>query len=91
MVMFALPLVGLRGRRERAPLWLRGCALSGFLMTALFVAVSIVPIVQVESRLLFAAKLSALILVTNAIGVAIYLGKPGAGRTGRVGGAGGAG
>jgi hypothetical protein len=44
-------------------------------MTALFVAVSIVPIVQVESRLLFAAKLSGLILVTNGIGVAIYLGK----------------
>jgi amino acid transporter len=75
MVMFALPLVGLRGRRERAPLWLRACALSGFLMTALFVAVSIVPIVRVESRLLFAAKLSGLILVTNIIGVAIYLGK----------------
>lgn len=71
MVMFALPLVGLRGRRERAPLWLRACALSGFLMTALFVAVSIVPIVRVESRLLFAAKLSAPILVSNVIGVAI--------------------
>ncbi len=51
LVMFALPLVGLRGA-EPAPLWLRACALSGFLMTALFVAVSIVPIVQVESRLL---------------------------------------
>ena len=78
--MFALPLVGLRGV-EPAPLWLRACALSGFLMTALFVAVSIVPIVQVESRLLFAAKLSGLILVTNGIGAAIYF-RAGRARTG---------
>ena len=38
-------------------------------------ALSIVPIVQVESRLLFAAKLLALIVVTNGIGLAIFLGK----------------
>ena len=44
-------------------------------MTLLFVALSIVPIVQVESRLLFAAKLAALIVVTNIIGLAIFLGK----------------
>jgi len=44
-------------------------------MTLLFVAPSIVAIVQVESRLAFAAKLSALIAVTNIIGVAIFLGK----------------
>jgi amino acid transporter len=86
LVMFALPLVGLRGA-DPAPLWLRACALSGFLMTALFVAVSIVPIVQVESRLLFAAKLSALILVTNAIGAAIYFRAGRAGQAGRAGGA----
>ena len=74
LVMFAIPLVGLRGGAP-APLWLKACALSGLLMTLLFVALSIVPIVQVESRLLFAAKLSALIVVTNMIGLAIFLGK----------------
>ena len=75
LVMFAIPLAGLRGRGAPAPLWLKACALSGLLMTLLFVALSIVPIVQVESRLLFAAKLSALIVVTNVIGLAIFLGK----------------
>jgi hypothetical protein len=54
-------------------------------MTALFVAVSIVPIVQVESRRLFAAKLSSLILVTNAIGAAIYFRAGRAGQAGRAG------
>ena len=38
LVMFAIPLVGLRGRGTPAPFWLKGCALSGFLMTLLFVA-----------------------------------------------------
>jgi amino acid transporter len=75
LVMFALPLVGLGSRGAPAPLWLRACALSGLLMTLLFVALSIVPIVQVESRLLFAAKLSALIVVANAVGAAIFHGK----------------
>ena len=75
LVMFAIPLVGLRGRAAPAPLWLRACALSGLLMTLLFVALSIVPIVQVESRVLFAAKISALIVVTNIIGLAVFFGK----------------
>ena len=45
-------------------------------MTLLFVALSIVPIVQVESRLVFAAKLSALIVGANALGLAIFLETP---------------
>jgi glutamate:GABA antiporter len=77
LVMFAIPLVGLRRQRERPPLWLKASAASGFLMTALFVVLSIVPIVQVESRLLFAAKLSSLILVTNLVGLVIFVGKRG--------------
>jgi amino acid transporter len=73
LVMFAIPLAG--GRGMAAPLWLRACALSGLLMTLLFIALSIVPIVQVESRLVFAAKLSALIVGANALGLAFFLGK----------------
>ncbi|MBZ5558222.1 MAG: APC family permease [Acidobacteriia bacterium] len=73
LVMFAIPLVGLRGAGVTPPLWLKAAALSGFLMTLLYVVLSIVPIVQVESRLVFAVKLTGLIVVTNAIGVAIYV------------------
>jgi amino acid transporter len=72
LALFAIPLVGLRGIRPRPPLWLRVCALSGLAMTLLYVALSIVPIIRVESRLLFAAKISGLTLVTNAVGLAIY-------------------
>ncbi|HEV3141718.1 MAG TPA: APC family permease, partial [Vicinamibacterales bacterium] len=71
LVMFAVPIVGIRGHAP-APAWLRVAALSGFLMTLLDVVLSIVPIVQVESRFAFAAKISTLVVVTNVIGVAVY-------------------
>jgi len=72
LVMFALPIVGLRGSGAPRPLWLVACAVSGFLMTLLFVVLSILPIIQVESRLIFALKVSSLIVVTNLIGVAVF-------------------
>jgi amino acid transporter len=73
LVMFAIPLIGLRGLPERPPIWLKAASLSGFLMTLLFVALSVVPIIQVESRLMFAIKISGLIILTNVLGLAIYL------------------
>lgn len=73
LVMFAIPLIGLRGSGLKVPIWLKIAAFSGFAMTALYVALSIVPIVKVESQLLFAAKIGGLIVITNLIGVGIYL------------------
>lgn len=73
LVLFALPLLGLKGLKPRPPIWLRVCALSGFLMTLLYVALSVVPIIQVTSRLMFAIKISGLIVVTNILGLTIYL------------------
>jgi amino acid transporter len=72
LVMFAIPIAGLRGTAARPPLWLKAAAMSGFLMTLLFVVLSILPIIEVESRLIFALKISSLIVVTNLIGVAIF-------------------
>jgi amino acid transporter len=70
LVLFAIPLVGLRGAAH--PLWLKIAALSGLLMTLLYVSLSIIPIVQVESRLMFAAKITGLIVTTNIIGLLIF-------------------
>jgi glutamate:GABA antiporter len=73
LVMFATPLIGLTAMNPRPPLWLKLTALSGFLMTLLYVGVSIVPIVQVESRLLFGVKIGGLIVTTNLVGLGIFL------------------
>jgi glutamate:GABA antiporter len=68
LVMFAIPMFGVR-----SPLWLKAAAASGFLMTLAFVVLSILPIVQVDSRLRFALKISAVIVLTNVAGAAIFL------------------
>jgi glutamate:GABA antiporter len=67
LVMFAIPIVGVR-----SPPWLKACAVSGFLTTLLFVVLSILPIVQVASWLSFAAKISLVIVLANAVGFAIF-------------------
>ena len=73
LVMFALPIAGFRGAPSRAPLWLKVAAASGFLMTALYVALSIFPIVPVANVALFTSKITLLVLGTNVAGAALFL------------------
>lgn len=73
LVLFAIPILGLRRFAIAPPLWTRVAAISGFLMTLLYVVLSIVPIIQVESRLLFAAKISGVIVIANALGLAVFV------------------
>jgi amino acid transporter len=72
LVMFAIPLIGLRNADVRPPMWLRIAALSGFLMTLLFVILSLVPIIEVGDRLSFALKIGGLTVITNLVGGLIY-------------------
>ena len=73
VVMFAIPLWGLRSLRPRPPLWLRVVSMSGLLMTLLNVALSVFPIIQVQSVAAFAFKILAVIVVANAVGVGILV------------------
>ena len=75
LVMFAIPI----GGSVRAPAWLRVVSLSGFITTLGYVVLSILPIIQVGSRLSFAVKITAVIVIANAIGFAIFnaRGRPG--------------
>jgi amino acid transporter len=72
LVMFAIPLIGSTEAAGRPPIWLRVASLSGFLMTLLYVTLSLLPIVNVESRLVFALKIGGVIAVANLVGVGIY-------------------
>jgi amino acid transporter len=73
LVMFAIPIIGLRGVKPRPPLWLKIAAGSGFLMTLLYVVVSVIPIVQVKSQATFTVKVGGVIIAANFIGAAIFL------------------
>src|SRR3954453_16294082 len=71
VVMFAIPLFGLRSVRPRPPLWLRLASLSGLVMTLLYIVLSVFPIIKVESVSPFALKITLLILAMNAVGIGI--------------------
>ncbi|HWP70675.1 MAG TPA: APC family permease [Gemmatimonadaceae bacterium] len=72
LAMFAVPLLGLRRAGVAVPRWVKLCAASGFLMTLLYVTLSVLPIIPVGSRTAFAAKITGLIVVANLVGVALY-------------------
>jgi amino acid transporter len=73
VVMFAIPLFGLRSVAVRAPLGVRIAAGSGFLMTVLYVTLSVFPIIDVASTSAFTTKVTALILLANAVGAGIFI------------------
>ena len=73
VVMFSIPIFGLRGVSPRPPLWLRMASLSGLLMTVLYIALSVFPIIKVESVAIFAFKIMLVIVVMNLVGVGILV------------------
>jgi nitrate reductase NapE component len=73
VVMFAIPLFGLRAVSPRPPLWLRVVSTSGLLMTLLYVALSVFPIIAVTSVAAFAFKIALVILLANLVGVGILV------------------
>ncbi|HET9622849.1 MAG TPA: APC family permease [Kofleriaceae bacterium] len=72
LVLFAVPLFGLRRTGARAPWWIRLAAVFGGATTVLYMALSIVPIVDVESRARFALRVGGMVLAIVGIGVILY-------------------
>src|SRR5213075_1934133 len=73
VVMFAIPLFGLRGVTPRPPVWLRLVSLSGLMMTLLYVTLSVFPIIAVASVAAFALKIMLVIVGANVVGAAIFV------------------
>lgn len=73
VVMFAIPLFGLRGAGPRPSPWLRIASWSGLLMTVLYVVLSVFPIIAVGSVAGFALKISGVIVLMNVVGVGVLV------------------
>ena len=73
VVMFAIPIFGLRGVTPRPPLWLRIASASGLVMTLLYIGLSVFPIIKVASVAVFALKITTVIVVMNLIGIGILV------------------
>ncbi len=70
--LFALPLFGSRAFRAELPLWLKVAAAAGLGASLVSLLVSVVPIVDVVSRIGYAARISAVVIFSNLAGVLIY-------------------
>lgn len=72
MVLFAIPILAMKRFGARAPLWLKITSALGFVVSVVYAFFTLFPIIDVQSRLIFAAKIIAVVVVANAIGVTIY-------------------
>lgn len=73
LVLFAIPLFGMKALGVRAPWWLKLACASGFVVTLVYIRFSIVPITDVESPLSFALKIAGTVLLANVVGLGIYV------------------
>jgi len=72
VVLFALPLLGSRALRNALPAWVKVAALAGLIASVVSLAIAIYPIVDVTSRGEYAAKICAVVVLSNIAGVLIY-------------------
>jgi amino acid transporter len=72
LVLFAIPLFGLGRTGQRAPIWIRLFAAAGFLTTALYMVLSVLPIVEVGSVLRFAVEVGGTVVGTMLVGLVLY-------------------
>ena len=70
LALFAIPLVG---RSWRAPLGLKIVSASGFAVTALYCALSIFPIIEVESASTFTLEIVVALAIAELIGIGLYI------------------
>src|SRR5712692_3291891 len=73
LVLFAIPIAGASAVRRSARRWLRIAAICGFAVSLLAIFFTVYPIIDVPSRLIFAAKIISVTVIANAIGLTIFL------------------
>jgi amino acid transporter len=72
MVMFALPLFGRQREALKPALWLQAAAMSGFIMTAMFLVLSLFPIINVPRPLVFTVKIGGFVLACQLGAAALF-------------------
>jgi len=76
LALFAIPVLARRERRLRASLWVRVAATCGFVVTLLFVVLSVFPIIDVGSSWRYSLKIAGVVLGANVLGYIIYRASP---------------
>jgi glutamate:GABA antiporter len=72
LVLFAIPLLGMKSFGVRTPWWLKLACISGFITSVVYIYFTPFPIIPVENQGMFAFKIIATVILANAVGVTIY-------------------
>jgi amino acid transporter len=72
VALFALPLLGRRALRSALPAWVKVLSLVGLISSVVSLVIMVYPIIDVADPGMYAAKICAVVVVTNVLGVAIY-------------------
>jgi amino acid transporter len=72
LMLFAIPLAGAGAIRSGAPSWLRLAAVCGFVVCLLTIFFTVYPIIDVPNPIIFGAKIIAVTVIANAIGIFIF-------------------
>jgi len=72
VALFAIPFLSAKDRGLRPGFWLRVAAVSGFVMTLLYVVLSVFPIIDVQSSSHYSIKIVAVVVGANVLGWMIY-------------------
>jgi amino acid transporter len=72
VALFAIPLFGGSALRGALPAWLKAVSVGGLVASLVALAISVYPIVDVESRASYAGKICAVVAISNMAGVVIY-------------------
>jgi glutamate:GABA antiporter len=73
LVLFAIPLFGMKALGVKAPWWLKIACASGFIVTLIYIRYSIVPITNVEDLRSFGLKIIVTVVLANVAGVGLYV------------------
>jgi amino acid transporter len=70
--LFAIPLLGRAAVKKPLPAWVKLVSAAGLASSLISLFIAIYPIVDVVSRAAFAAKIAAVVVISNMLGVLIY-------------------
>src|SRR5215467_13433128 len=74
VALFALPLLGRRALRSALPAWVKVLSLTGLVSSVVSLVIMVYPIIDVADPGMYAAKICAVVVVSNILGVVIYKG-----------------
>jgi amino acid transporter len=72
IALFAIPIWAAHRLPERPPAWLRVASISGFAVSVLYSVLSVFPIIDVRSWLVFGIKIVAVLAGANVLGLVMY-------------------